>query len=143
MEAQIHDLINQFLNYAESIEALLPTLPREITITLHLIVIAGLVYALDIEIISFKGNRIRVFGKFADTKTAIAALTVTFAILATYNYWIEHVYNIIVLTGWQAFGLLMILMAGLILTKSHRKIDLWTFSMIIAGAFFFILPWIT
>ncbi len=124
------------------VDSLLPTLPAEIVGTLHLIGLAGIAFAADIETISFKGNRIRVLGEFVTTKDAVVGLVVTLVVLATYNWWAEHVYGIFILTGWQAFGAIAVEVPWILTSRSQRTMDPLLWGIASGGVFLILMPWV-
>lgn len=136
-------MVSVFLALADTIYTSLPTLPQDITLVLHLTALVGVAYGFDVEIISFKGNRVRVFGRYATNPRAVLALLTVFIILAMYDYWVELIYPLLIFSGWQAFGLILVTAAWTILSKSHRNIDIWIGSLLFGGLFLILTPWMT
>lgn len=121
-------------------DALLPALPQEVVGSLHTVALAGIAYAFDVPFISFKGERIRVFGTFVTTRTAVLAVLATFVVLAAYGWWSQQVYSVFVLTGWQAFGVICVETSWIILARTHRNLDRWTAAMAASGTLLFFVP---
>jgi len=133
--------MNVITEFFVLVDSLLPPLSDEITGAFHMIALAGLAYGFDVEIVSFKGERIRVFGQYVTTRDAIIGIVATLAIIATYSWWSKSLYNVFVLTGWQASGVVCIEVTWLILSKSHRNMDEWTFGLLVDGIILLTYPW--
>lgn len=120
--------------------ALLPVLPETVVGALHAVVLAGVVYASDVQFVDVEGNRIQVFEQSVTTRDALLALLGVFVVLAVYGWWSQAVYDLFVLSGWQAFGVVCVETTWLVLSQTRRTLDRWTAAMVVLGAFLFAVP---
>lgn len=129
-------------NTFQIVDSMLPTLPDEVVGAFYLIALAGMAFGMDVDIISFKGERVRVLGEFVTTERAVLGMFATLVILATYDWWSELILSAFVLTGWQAVGVVVMEIPLIIYSRSHRRMDNLMWLMLLIGLFLFLMPWV-
>lgn len=130
------------MNVIRQIDAMFPAFGSSTTAMLHLFALAGLGVAFAPQIISFKGNRIRIFGIFVKNWQAAVGVLILIGIVAVYNELIGSLYNLTILNGQGALGVLVAEIPMIILMRSQRRINLFWGSLVALGGFLIFLSFV-
>ncbi|NUB91651.1 hypothetical protein HT576_11565 [Haloterrigena sp. SYSU A121-1] len=135
-------VLPSLMDVVHQIDAMLPTFNPTVTAMLHLLALAGLAFAFDPDIVSFKGNRVRVLGSYVKDWQAALGVLVLLGVLAFYNRWIELLYGRTILNGQGALGVLVAEVPLIILRKSQRRMNLFWGGLIALGGFLVYLSFV-
>lgn len=120
-------------NIIQELDAVAPTFGPTATVGLHLLALSGLAFAFDPDIVSFKGNRVRVMGSFVPDWQAALGVLALLGLLAFYNRCIELLYVLTILNGQGALGVLIVEIPMIILRKSQRRMNLFWGGIVAVG----------
>lgn len=126
-------LIPSATDLVHYIDTVLPTFGPTETALFHLLALTGLTFAFDPEIVSFKGNRVRVLGSYVPDWQAALGVLALIVVVAFYERWIGILYDVTILNGQGALGVLIAIVPVVILRKSHRRMNLFWGGLISLG----------
>lgn len=121
------------LDIAHSLNAILPSFGPTETAALHLLALAGLAFVVEPNFVSFKGGRIRVFGSFVTDLQAALGVICLIGVVAFHDTWIEMLYGVMILNGQGALGILVAEVPLIILSKTHRRMNVFWGGLLVCG----------
>jgi len=93
----------------QSIASALPDLSQEVVLVLNVVALGSLGLFVGLPFVSFKGGIPRVNGKIASNKRVLAMLALGVVVVAFVMRSIETIYDLVILSGYQALGVFYIL----------------------------------
>lgn len=132
-------MVQEWLDIVRSI---LPPLSPEMVLLLNLLALAAIGLFLGLPFVSFKGGAARVGNQFATNTILVIAIILGLVILVVANTLIESIYDLAVLEGYQALGVLLLSVPLKILNETDRNPDAVLGGLLLIGGFLFIFPYL-
>ncbi|TKX70795.1 hypothetical protein [Halorubrum sp. SP9] len=124
----------------ESFAAALPDLSQEMVLILNLVALASLGLFVGLPFVSFKGGAARVNGQFASNTQILVGLAIAVGIVALVMESIETIYDLVILSGYQALGVFMVALPVKIMDETGRSADIILGGCAVLGLLFIFHP---
>lgn len=126
--------IELVLELVSHINSAFPDFGPTVTMAFNLVAVAGIALLVNPGFISFKGGRIRIFGKFVKDWQAAVGVLLLLTTIVFHETWIGLIYELAILNGQGALGVIILEIPVIVLAKTHRKLNWFWVSMILIGS---------
>jgi len=124
----------------QSFASALPNLSQEMVLVLHLVALASVGLFVGLPFVSFKGGAARVNGKFASNKQVLIGLALAVGVIVIVMQSIETLYDLVILSGYEALGVVMVAFPAKIMSETGRSADLVLGGCAVLGLLFIFHP---